>query len=147
MLLQQYPLVTTWGEDVHVKSPAYVLALDSINFGSGYFHVARKYGLDLEYDNIAGSLKKYFEKELLDTPEKWTLAVADDFHALLNIPKGLDCRLDELMQNFALHLAKTGERILADYFDVVGFLKACGNSALHMAEIAASWPSLLFVIK
>ena len=53
-ILGQYPVITEMGAKDHYLSKdagetaAYILALDSINFGSGYFHIAKECGVELE---------------------------------------------------------------------------------------------------
>lgn len=140
-LLARYPLVTAL-DDNHLNSATYILALDSINFGSGYFHIARQADVALEYDIISGGLKKYFEQGKMDAPEKWVAASAKDFYDMLSVPKGTHTSLDRLMGLFAAHLNETGKRILADHEgDVSELLMAAGGSAVRLAGIVASWPT------
>lgn len=148
-LLAKYPVVTTLDPANHFIIPdnpeqtaAYVLALDSINFGSGYFKVAQEAEIPLEYTVIAGALKEAFLDERLDNADKWSRVSAADCHDVFNVPVGRRTRLDELMRLFALHLNETGRRIESEYGGkVLNLLEACGNSAVALVEQVATWPT------
>ncbi len=148
-LLAKYPLITALDPQHHFLSQAspaataaYVLALDSVNFGSGYFAAARKAGVELEYNHVAGALKNAFAESRLNTPEKWAATTAEECHAVFNVPQGRDAHLDELMHLFAVHLQVTGQRVIAEFGgDVMKLLGSAGNSAVKLAEIVASWPT------
>lgn len=141
-IMAQYPIVNVLEPHMHAQDPAYVLALDSINFGSGYFAIARSAGLNLEYDIIAKSLKAAFEDGRLDAPQKWQDARADDFHDMLSIPKGAHLDLDDLMQKFSLHLRETGAILVKKYNgDVISFISSFGRSGVSMVDEVAAWPS------
>jgi hypothetical protein len=120
----------------------YVMALDSINFGSGYFEVARRAGIDFEYAQIARGLKGAVQNGRMAGPEQWIAATADDFHGMLRVPRGKNAELDELMGLFAHHIAETGKKIAADHQgDVMNLLSAAQGSAEKLANIVASWPT------
>ncbi len=145
-ILAKYPLVTEISGDHHYisadkeKTAAYILALDSINFGSGYFHIAQECGIELEYTVIAGGLKKAFERGELDNPEAWVQVTAADFSLLLSVPQGAQQQLDKLMTLFAGHLRQTGEKILAEYQGrVLDLLERANHSVADLADIAAGW--------
>lgn len=149
MLLDKYPIITGLDPAHHFLSQAspaataaYVLALDSVNFGSGYFPVAHSHGLPLEYNHVAGALKSAFAESRLNTPQKWAEAHAADCHDIFAIPLGLDAQLDELMQLFATHLQVTGEQLVKNYDgEVLNLLESAGNSAVALAETVATWPT------
>lgn len=147
LMLDKYPLVSELGTDVHLvsydreTSAAYVLALDSINFGSGYFHLAAECGVALEYSAIAGGLKSAFSQGLLETPEKWADVSGDKLHGVFSIPKGRHARLDELTGLFAQHLREAGEIVVREYGGrVSNLLEAAGHSAPKLASFVAAWP-------
>ncbi|MCE9508131.1 MAG: queuosine salvage family protein [Alphaproteobacteria bacterium] len=135
-ILGKYSLIS--GMDPHLhhiaadrrETAAYILALDSINFGSGYFHAG------LEYNTIAEGLKKTFERGELSRPEQWAAATPEYFSQALSAP------VDELMVQFARHLRAAGEKIIAEYQGkVVNLLEEAGYSALKLANIVAAWDS------
>ncbi|MDE1152190.1 MAG: queuosine salvage family protein [Micavibrio sp.] len=148
-LLAQYPLVTTLDPEHHFLSQAepaatvaYVLALDSVNFGSGYFGIAQAAGVSLEYTVVAGALKKAFAENRLNTPEKWAEVTAIDCHDVFAIPMSAAPQLDALMALFANHLQVTGLQMLNRYSgDVMQLLAAAGNSAEALVELVADWPT------
>lgn len=123
------------------ETAAYVLALDSVNFGSGCFRLARDCGLELEYAVIARGLKAAFIRGELNTPQQWRQVTAADFSRLLALPSGRHPDLDRLLERFALHLRLTGENLAADHQGrVLPLLAAAGHSAPRLAEIVAAWP-------
>ncbi|MBU6474899.1 MAG: hypothetical protein KGL10_03590 [Alphaproteobacteria bacterium] len=141
-----YPVTTELGADDHFissdheKAAAYVLALDSVNFGSGYFAIAKECGLALEYAVIARGLKKSFENGAFAVPEEWRRVTAKDFSRLLSVPQGRNPELDVLLENFASHLRATGEKIASEYDGkVLNLLAACGHSAVMLAETTGAW--------
>ncbi len=145
-IVDKYPVTEVLGADDHFvsgdreKTAAYVFALDSVNFGSGYFAIAEEAGVELEYATIARRLKKAFEQGNFTTPEEWTRITAEDFSRLLSVPLEKHPHLDELLQNFADHLRETGERVIAEYGGkVLNLLAACGYSAVSLAEKVATW--------
>lgn len=148
-LLEKYPLVTTLDSDSHFlsqsspeASAAYIIALDSVNFGSAYFKVAQACGIDLEYNRIAGALKNAFAAGRLNIPVKWASATPAECHEVFGIPHGAHERLDQLMANFAAHLQQTGRRIIADHGgSVMKLLAAADNSAEKLVNIIGAWPT------
>ncbi len=145
-ILSKYPIVTELSRDHHYisndteETAAYILALDSINFGSGYFRIARECGIELEYAVIAGGLKRAFQQGELKTPAQWARATAEDFSHWLSVPQGAHSRLDELLALFAKHVRETGEIILSAYHGrVLNLLKHAGYSAVTLADTVAAW--------
>jgi hypothetical protein len=145
-ILSKYPVTTEMGAEDHYicdnseEEAAYVLALDSINFGSGTFHIARECGIEFEYAVIAGGLKKAFERGKLNMPEKWVKATAADFSRLLSVPQGRHPELDRLLEAFAAHLREAGQKIIAEYEGrVLKLVTASGYSAPKLADIVAEW--------
>lgn len=148
-LLKKYPLITALEEGHHFhaqdapeKTASYILALDSVNFGSGYFKVAQACGIDLEYNQIAGALKSAFAGNRLCLPMQWASATPRECHEIFAIPQGRHEKLDTLMALFATHLQETGRRIIADHGgSVMKLLAAAENSATNLVNIVGAWPS------
>ena len=148
-LLARYPVIERLDSQSHFLSQAspgataaFVLALDSINFGSGWFGVAKEAGVTLEYSHVANSLKKAFSGSRMNAPLKWMAATAEDCHEIFGVLRGKRRELDALMGLFADHLGVTGQMIFEQYDgEVLGLLEDAGGCASHLAEIAGSWPS------
>jgi hypothetical protein len=140
-LMHDYPLIKAM-DDNHFASIDYVMALDSINFGSGYFEIAKEAGVTLEYDVISRGLKHAFIQGEMNTPEKWARASAALCHDIFSVPMGAHHRLDRLMDQFAHHLQVTGTMI-EGFFDghVSNLLEEAKGSAVRLAEIVAAWPT------
>lgn len=135
-VLANYSLITDLDTKSHFISPdreetaAYVLALDSINFGSGYFDGA------LEYTVIAEGLKRAFERKELHRPEQWSAVNPEYFSQLLSLP------MNDLFPLFAKHLQASGRIIAAEYQGrVLSLLEQSEYSAVRLAGIVASWDS------
>lgn len=145
-LLATYP-ITTALDDNHLSDPApertatYLLALDSLNFGSGYFREARDEGADFGYAVFARGLKNAFRDGFLDTPEKWRKASACDFHRIFSIPEGRYGALDELFTHFARHLKQSGDAIMRQYGGrVMHLVEDCRGTATRLVETLSGWP-------
>jgi len=141
-ILKRYPLVAALdAHDHHIsgdagETAAYILALDSINFGSGYFHLCP----GLEYKALAAGLKRAFEQGELTRPEQWIKATPEHLSRLLSVPQGKHAKLEELLALFAQHLRETGKNIISGYQGkVLGLLESAGYSAPKLADIAAGW--------
>lgn len=148
-LLKRYPVITSLDAQSHFLSEAspaataaFVLALDSVNFGSGYFKIAREAGVSLEYSVVASGLRKAFSESRMNTPEKWLAATAVDMHEIFSVPQGDFHQLDRLMGLFADHLGATGQHILENHGgDALNLIDAAQGSAVRLAEIVAAWPT------
>jgi hypothetical protein len=149
MLLDRYPVITSLDAQSHFLSEAspeatasFVLALDSVNFGSGFFKIAADASVPLEYTVISGALRKAFGESRMNTPYKWLAATAEDCHEIFGVPKGARPALDRLMGLFADHLGATGQQIVENYDgEVMNLLADASNSAVRLAGIVASWPT------
>lgn len=135
-VLANYSLITNLDTKNHFISPdreetaAYILALDSINFGSGYFDGS------LEYTVIAEGLKRAFERKELHRPEQWLQVTPEYFSDILSIP------MNDLFSLFAQHLQASGEEIMAGYQGrVLSLLEQTGYSATRLADIVSAWDS------
>lgn len=148
-LIEKYPLITALDPQHHFLSQAspaataaYVLALDSVNFGSGYFPLAKEAGVEFEYNHVAGALKKAFAASRMNTPEKWAAVTPADCHEIFGLPQKKHRQLDELMGLFALHLQVSGQRVSAEFGgEVMNLLDSARNSAVKLAETVARWPT------
>ncbi|MDI1226901.1 MAG: queuosine salvage family protein [bacterium] len=148
-LLEKYPLITTLEQDHHFhahnapeKTAAYIFALDSVNFGSGYFKVAEVCGIEMEYNQIAGALKNAFAANRLSLPVQWASATPQECHEVFGVPQGRHEKIDTLMALFAAHLQETGRRIIADHGgSVMKLLAAAENSATALVNIIGAWPT------
>jgi hypothetical protein len=141
MILGKYRIITGHDEH-HLVSPdaeetvSYILALNSINFGSGYFRAT-----GLEYVQIAGGLKNAYLHGEMNTPDKWAAATADDCRRLFS-PSIPGAATDELMTLFVRHLNAAG-RIMREQYDSnpMNLLSAAGGSAAKLAGIVGEWPT------
>jgi hypothetical protein len=136
-ILGKYSLITGMDSHVHYladnreETAAYILALDSVNFGSGCFE-----STGLEYAAIAEGLKKAFERRELNRPEQWAAATPEYFSQALSVP------VDNLMVQFAQHLRESGKKIVTEYQgSTLNLLEEAGYSALKLANIVAAWDS------
>jgi len=131
---------TLGGGTAPEQKAAYALALDAINFGSGYFELARQSGAALEYADLALHLRRAFDDGGFDAPAVWADVTAARCHDIFRIPAGAHPQLDELMILFARHLQETGQRILTDYAGkTLHLLEAAERSAEKLASLVAAW--------
>lgn len=131
---------TLGGGETAAEKAAYALALDAINFGSGYFELARQSGVSLEYADLALHLRRGFDSHGWRDETAWVKITPADCHTVFNIPAGAHARLDELMALFANHLNEAGARLAADYGGrAIQLLEAAENSAVHLAQRVAAW--------
>lgn len=131
---------TLGGGTTPEQKTAYALALDAINFGSGYFELARQSGAALEYADLALHLRRAFDGDGFDAPAAWAAATAARCHDIFRIPAGLHPQLDELMALFARHLQEAGQRILTDYAGkTLHLLEAAERSAEKLASLVGAW--------
>lgn len=148
-ILSKYPLITGLDPAHHflsqtspVATASFVLALDSVNFGSGYFPDAQKLGVEFEYNHVASSLKKAFAESRLNTPEKWLAAMPPECHEIFGVPQDIDPVVDELIRLFALHLQVTARKLNERHGgSVMQLLDDAGNSAVRLAELVSDWPT------
>lgn len=128
------------GRDDEDKA-AYVIALDAINFGSGYFKTAQDQGAALEYADLALALRRAFDNGQWAKPADWTEVTAAQCHDVFKIPAGLSADLDDLMVLYAAHLAAAGQRLVSEYDGkALNLLDDAQKSAVNLATIVAQWP-------
>jgi hypothetical protein len=126
---------------------AYILTLDTINFGSGYFPYLRKLPQHSGYFTVASSLKHRFDQEGILTADilsKLTVAdCAEIFVQDLNVEP-----VKELMSLFTSALNDLGNYLIAEFQgSFVNLVKAAELSAENLVEILAKMPNFRDVQK
>ena len=119
---------------------AYILALDAINFGSGYFpHLRKRPGLSGYYTIAAALTDRFRARGPLAAAELAALTAAD-CRALFGQPVD-GGTIDELMAHFAAALNALG-RYLLDRFDgqPIALVAAADRSAARLVGILAEMP-------
>jgi hypothetical protein len=119
---------------------AFVLTLDAINFGSGYFpHLRKRPGLS-GYFTIAASLTERFRQRGPFTVAELRSLTAADCAALCGQDRD-SCPVGELMGLFATALNDLG-RYLAERFDgrFTGVVAAAGASADQLVRLLTEMP-------
>ena len=121
-------------------SAAYIVTLDSINFGSGHFPHLRKRPGRSGYMTIAASLADRFRREGPIPPER--LAEIDEMECALIFGQDLsDPTIAELMGLYARALNDLG-RDLIERFDgsFLGLIASADRSAGRLVEILSAQP-------
>jgi hypothetical protein len=118
-----------------VERAAFVLCLDAINFGSGWFPTLRKRPGVSGYHTVLGGLRARFaaagpwplrELARIDPTEVASALGQDPEH--------------ELMSLYAAALREVGERISGGWDgDWLGPVREAGGSAVALAELVGSW--------
>lgn len=129
------------------QTAAYVLALDSVNFGSGAFHIAQRDGVELEYHVVAQGLKRAFESGALCHVDEWHDVTAAQCHEIFEIPTGIHDALDRLMQQFAEHLKKSAVGVSNDFISISSMLGAYKGRGIELLEIISKWSHFADVAK
>lgn len=120
---------------------AYVMALDAINFGSGYFKTAQDQGAALEYADLALALRRAFDNGQLAKPAHWVQVTAAQCQDIFDMPVGVSGDIDDLMTLYATHLAAAGQVLVSEYDGkALNVLQAAQKSAVKLAELVAQWP-------
>lgn len=119
---------------------AYVISLDAINFGSGYFpHIRKRPGCS-GYHTVAAAWRDHFETSGAPTPARLRTISTADCAAIFDQP------VDEkwprqLMSHFAVALRDLGafvERVGQDHF--LGVVAAAGNRAENLVGLLGQMP-------
>lgn len=134
-----------WDEDTHYRGPeeetvAYVVTLDAVNFGSGYFpHLAKRPGMS-GYFTVAASLKERFERsgpfsarelQRLD-PASVTVVFGQ---------QGDDPVRTELMEHFARALNDLGDLLIERFGgSFTALVDSAAGSAERLAGVLAEMP-------
>jgi len=122
-------------DDDHEQRAAFVICLDAINFGSGWWPTIRKRDGRSGYSTIEAGLVERFREEGAWRAEELTQLGAADLATVTD--QGAD---HPLMEQYAAALRDVGERVLADHggsFQTV--VEAAGGSALALADLLAGW--------
>ncbi|MFN8594309.1 MAG: queuosine salvage family protein [Thermomicrobiales bacterium] len=119
---------------------AFQLALDSINFGSGYFpHLRKRPGMS-GYFTVASSLKDVWEREGAFSGERLRGLRTDDCARMFRQVDNPGPAL-ELMSLFAQALNDLGEWLGANYDDdPLEPIAAADGSAARLVELVAAMP-------
>ncbi|HEY6551409.1 MAG TPA: queuosine salvage family protein [Solirubrobacterales bacterium] len=126
---------THFAEGDREACAAFVVCLDAINFGSGWWPEIRKRPGHSGYFTIAAGLTERFRATgPWSAPELTQLEAAD-----LARVTGQDPALP-LMEQYAASLRDVGEHLLAEHggrFE--GLIEAAGGSAVGLADLLAGW--------
>ena len=119
---------------------AYVLTLDAINFGSGWFPVLRKRPGCSGYFTLASALRDRFEQRgAWSAAELSTLSARDCAEVLGQSPA--DAEVVELMELYARALRDLGNHLLERHGgDFAGPVAAAGGSAEQLVAELARMP-------
>jgi hypothetical protein len=118
---------------------AYLLALDSVNFGSGYFpHLRKRPGMS-GYHTVAASLKDRWE-EAGPLPADDLRQLDQDDCAQIFGQVGNPGPAQELMALFARALNDLGIWLARFDDDPLGPIETSGQSAARLVELAAEMP-------
>jgi hypothetical protein len=113
----------------------FVLCLDAINFGSGWWPTIRKRPGCSGYSTIEVGLAERFRAEGAWSPRELAQLTASDVARVT----GQD-RAHPLMEQYASVLRDVGERILGEYTGSFGaVVDAAAGSALVLADLLAGW--------
>ena len=118
---------------------AFVISLDAINFGSGWFPQLRKRGELSGYRSIATALRERFERGPALRAEELAALEAEDCAALFG-QTGV-AEVAELMRLFARALSDLGHFLLACFGGDFGALvAAAGRSPARLVELLCEMP-------
>lgn len=119
---------------------AFLLVLDSINFGSGYFPHLRKLPGCSGYFTVATHLKRWFESEGVPPAKRLTALTAEHCAEIFN-QEIANSPAMELMAGFARALNDLGT-CLQDQFAgaYTSLIEAAGGSARKLVDILAGMP-------
>jgi hypothetical protein len=122
------------------ETVAYVLTLDAINFGSGYFPYIRKRPNISGYFTIAACLKEDFEKQGAFSAQQLVDLTARDCAKLFE--QKLDAEpVRELMDLFASALNDLGHYLLENFEgEFVNLVNAAESSAERLVQLLAKMP-------
>ena len=124
----------------HQDTLTFLLILDTINFGSGYFpHLRKRPGMS-GYFTTASSLNDYFKKKGPLSCEQLARMTVDQCTRIFNQdPANLTVK--ELMQHFATALNDLGRYIL-DFFNgsIIDLVDAAASSAGRLVQLLKKMP-------
>lgn len=118
---------------------AYVLCVDAVNFGSGWFPVLRK-GPGLSgYFTIANALRRRFESDGRLEPEALVALEASDCTRIFG-QDPTNAESEELMALFASSLRELGRTTLQAGASFEGLVASAGGRASRLVELLARMP-------
>ncbi len=122
---------------------AYILALDTVNFGSGYFpHLRKKKSGASGYFTIAANLKDYFIHNGPLTAKQLSALDASDCALIFGQEEENDEVLRELMSLFALALNQLGQCVSTHFDgDFTTLVDESRHSAESMVRLLIEMPS------
>lgn len=114
---------------------AFVVCLDAINFGSGWWPTIRKRGARSGYFTIAAALAERFRAEGAWSAGQLAELSAAEIATALGQDPG-----HPLMVDYAAALRDVGDRITTDHgWRFEGLIEAAGGSAIALAGLLAEW--------
>lgn len=118
---------------------AFVVILDAVNFGSGWFPFLKKYEGKSGYETVALRLKEFCEREGIPSAIQLANLSADDCRRIFEQNAGAP--IDELMDLFAAALNRLGN-LLNDGYDgsPTTFIETADESASRLVEALAAMP-------
>jgi hypothetical protein len=113
---------------------AFVICLDAINFGSGWWPTIRKRPDHSGYFTVAAALTERFSEASAWTPAELRQLTAADVAAVL----GQDPK-HPLMVDFAASLRDVGAHVEDDHGSFTALIDSAAGSALALADTLAAW--------
>jgi hypothetical protein len=119
---------------------AYILILDTINFGSGYFpHLRKRPGMS-GYFSIAASLTDFFKSQGLPSAERLTQLSCGECTRMLGQDPDNEI-IQELMQLFAAALNELGRYLITNFKgDYIELVMAADASAESLVTLLVKMP-------
>jgi len=119
---------------------AYILILDTINFGSGYFPHLRKAPGMSGYFSIAAALTDFFRAQGPPTAEQLTQLSPGECTRILGQDPGNEI-IQELMQLFGAALSELGKYLIVNFRgDYIELVKAADASAENLVTLLVKMP-------
>jgi hypothetical protein len=119
---------------------AYILILDTINFGSGYFPHLRKAPGMSGYFSIAAALTDFFRSQGPPTAEQLTQLSPGECTRIFGQDPGNEIT-QELMQLFAAALSELGKYLIANFGgDYIELVKAADAFAENLITLLVKMP-------
>ena len=145
LLSEEHLPVAQWDEDTHFRGSdeetvAFVISLDAVNFGSGYFpHLEKRPGMS-GYFTVALSLKERFEKGGPPTARELEMLTEAEVARLFGQKRGDPVR-DELLRHFTAALNELGEFLELHFSgSFMTLARSARGSAEGLAGILSAMP-------
>ena len=117
---------------------AYVVVLNTINFGSGYFPSLKKNKGMSGYFTISYNLKEYFIARGSPSPEDLASIKTSEIVKIFKQEENPE--IVELMLLFTKALNDLGDYLVSDFGSYANMINTANNSAEQLAEILAKMP-------